>query len=106
MEDSTQETQRLLDAVSLEDMQTPATWRQLTTLVRLRPDNDVLPVRAKYNGKVNTIGLNHITSDEPLWYTLADCVASKLLTGKTPVIDEAITFRPGPSQEGMRGLNL
>lgn len=106
MEDSTRETQAFLDAVSLKDMQTPATWRQLTTLVRLRPDDDVLPVRAKYTGKSNTIGLNHFTSDQPLWYTLADCVASKILTGKTPVIDEAMTFRPGPPQTGMKGLNL
>jgi len=106
MGDSTRETQGFLDAVSLKDMQSPSSWKRLTTLVRLRPNDDALPVRATYDGNVNTIGLNHITSEQPLWYTLADCVASKLLTGKTPVIDEAMTFRPGPPQKGMTGINL
>ena len=31
-----------------------------------------------------TIGVNYLSADRPLWFTLADCVASKLLTGKAP----------------------
>ena len=30
------------------------------------------------------IGVNPLTSTEPLWYTLADLVASRLLTGRAP----------------------
>jgi hypothetical protein len=101
VEDTTNTTQFLLDAITLEDLQNPDTWENLCTLVRLKPDGDLLPVRAQYNGKTNTIGLNYIKTSEPLWYTLADCIVSKLLTGRCPQIDKALTYRPGPPQEGL-----
>ena len=104
--DSTTETQGFLDRITLDDFQHKDTWTRLKTLVRIRPDKDTLPVRAKYDGKVNTIGLNHLTSQKPLWYTLADVTASKLLSGKTPVIEKAISFDPGPPQQGLRPVRI
>jgi hypothetical protein len=104
--DATTETQDLLKRITIADLQKPDTWRSLRVLVRLKPDHDVLPVRAKYDGKINTIGLNYLSCREPLWYTLADCVASKMLTGKTPIIDEAIRFEPGKPQDGLKPINL
>lgn len=104
--DSTAETQAFLDQITLADFQCQDAWRQMRTLVQLSPDNDVLPVRAKYNEKTHTIGLNHLNCDQPLWYTLADCVASKLLTGKTPTIKSALTFEPGPMQSGLKPIDL
>ena len=104
--DSTAETQAFLDRVTMSDFQSINTWRQLTTLVLLPPDHDLLPVRAKYDGKSNTIGLNHLTCTQPLWYTLADCVAAKILSGKTPKIEEAVTFSPGEPQDGLQPINL
>ena len=71
----------------------------------LRPDHDLFPVRAKYDDKSYTIGLNYLTSSEPLWYTLADCIGSKLLTGKMPAIDQALTFEPGPPQQGLQPID-
>jgi hypothetical protein len=35
-----------------------------------------------------------LTSNEPLWYSLADCVAAKLLTGNAPQVVEAIRLVP------------
>jgi hypothetical protein len=90
--DSTAETQAFVDKVSLKDLQKPAAWKALTTLVKLKPNHDVLPVRAKYSGESQTIGLNFLSSRDPLWYTLADVIAAKFLTGKTPEIIEAIRF--------------
>lgn len=104
--DATRETQDLLNRITIGDLQNPGTWRSLPVLVRLKPDNDVLPVRAKYDGKINTIGLNFLSCAEPLWYTLADCIASKMLTGKTPIIDEAVRFEPGNPQDGLTPINL
>ena len=46
-----------------------------------------------------TIGLNYLTSDRPLWFTLADCIASKLLTGRAPKIAQAIRFAPKGAQK-------
>ena len=43
-------------------------------------------MRAAYNGTTWGIGVNPVTSTEPLWYSLADCVASRLLTGKVPKV--------------------
>lgn len=99
-------TQEFLNGIALDDLQKPGTWQCLSTLCRIKPNGDILPVRAPYDGKTNTIGLNYLTSDISLWYTLADCIASKLLTGKAPIIEEAITFDPGPVQDGLKPFDL
>ena len=77
--DSTKVTTQFLAGVTLEDLQKPDTWRRFTTLVNVEPDWDVFPVRAKYAGETQaTIGVNHLKSKRPLWFTLADCMAAKL----------------------------
>jgi hypothetical protein len=100
--ETTADTQGFLDSVTLADLQDPAAWGRLATLVRVKPNGDLFPVRAKYDDRSYTIGLNYLTTKESLWYTLADCIVSKLLTGKCPEIEEAITYRPGPRQEGLK----
>ena len=47
-QDATAETRAFIDEVSLTDLQKPDVWKSLTTLVKIRPDQDVFPVRAKY----------------------------------------------------------
>ena len=106
VEDSTAETQELLNSVTVKSLQQPLMWRKLCTLVRLRPDQDVFPVRAKYNDDTYTIGLNFLSSDEPLWFTLADCIVSKLQTGKSPRIDRAQTYRPGARQNDLKPVRV
>lgn len=52
-------------------------------------------MRGKYGDKKTyNIGLNKLTRDTPIWYTLADVIGSKLLTGKSPKILKAIRFIP------------
>lgn len=105
--DATAETQDFLARVTLDDLQSPDIWPKLTVLVRVQPDNDIFPVRAAYDGDEQaTIGANYIKSPTPLWYTLADCIASKLLTGKPPRIVEAMAFEPGPAQPGLRPIDV
>ncbi len=59
--DATEETQRLLAAVSLSDLQQQNFWPQLTVLVQVVPDGDLLPVRAQYGGdSQRTIGMNYL----------------------------------------------
>jgi hypothetical protein len=62
-----------------------------------------LPIRAPYgdDGQA-TIGANYLTCEEGIWFTLADCIASKFLNGKVPEIIEAITFAPGAPQAGLQ----
>jgi len=104
--DTTSHTREFLGQVSLKDLQKAETWRSLTTLVKIRPDGDIFPIRAKYCGDSQTIGLNGISSERQLWYTLADAIVSKLLTGKTPEIIEAISFSPGEPQSGLRSISI
>jgi len=82
-------------------------WPNLTALVQVKPSDDLLPVRAAFGkSKATNIGLNYLTSKEPLWFTLADCVASKLLTNKTPEVVKAIRFAPGASQGSLKAKSI
>lgn len=40
------------------------------------------------------------------WFTLPDCLAAKFLSGKTPEIVEAVSFTPGPPQQGLKPIKL
>ena len=105
--DTTEKTREFLDKVDLKKLRSQKTWKRLTTLVRVSPNSDVFPVRADYSGeRQSTIGANYLTSEEPLWFTLADCIASKLLTGKSPQIVEAIAFSPGRPQPGLKAIDF
>lgn len=105
--DTTDETRAFLDGIDLEALRSKALWPQLTTLVRVLPDADIFPVRAGYEDvAATTIGANYLSADSPLWFTLADCIAAKLLTGKAPKVVEAMTFSPGEVQSGLRPINL
>ncbi|RXD03754.1 hypothetical protein EQZ23_15705 [Sphingomonas sp. UV9] len=105
--DTSDETRSFLDRIDLDALQSQETWSQMTTLVRVLPDADIFPVRAGYEGEpATTIGANYLSAELPLWFTLADCVAAKLLTGKAPKVVEALTFLPGEVQSGLRPINI
>jgi hypothetical protein len=91
------------------------TWKRLTTLVQVLPEADIFPVRTRYAPRLQeqtksadmpTIGVNYLSADRPLWFTLADCVASTLLAGKAPKVVRAIRFAPKPPQGGLRSLKI
>jgi hypothetical protein len=105
-EDWTAEARMLLARVGLDDLKRQNIWKFLTTLVQISPDDDIFPVRARYGEDSRTIGLNYLSSDAPLWFTLADCIASKLLTGKPPKILKAIRFTPKEPQSGLQSIVL
>ncbi len=97
-----EKTQELLNKITPEDVSYRKFWGKITTICKIRPDNDILPIRSNFGkGKTQNIRLNYLKSaDETLlWYTLPDIIASKLLTGKTPIIEDAITFTPTGTQE-------
>ncbi len=105
--DSTKETRTFLASVTLPDLQRPETWPRLLTLVEVEPDRDVFPVRAQYKDQDQaTIGLNHLSADRPLWFTLADCIASKLITGSAPKIVHAVSFEAGKPQDDLRQIMI
>jgi hypothetical protein len=114
-EDATAETQAFLDSAQLADLQDPVTWRRLTTLVQVLPDADIFPIRARYAARIKektnsadmpTIGVNYLSADRRFWFTLADCVASTLLTGKAPKVIRAIRFSARPPQLNHRTVEI
>lgn len=105
--DSTATTKQWLATIVLADLKTPQKWLELTTLVRVQAKEDIFPVRASYGDSDHTtIAANYLTADIGLWFTLADCVASKLLTGKVPEVLEAVTFAPKEPQTGLQAINI
>ena len=105
--DTTSETQHFLNKVTLSELQHRDAWRSLCTIVQVEPDDDIFPVRAKYGDDAQyTIGSNYLTSKTPLWFTLADCISSKLLTGRAPKILQAISFTPQQMQGGLLPVNI
>jgi hypothetical protein len=78
-------SKELLASMTLERCRLdPETWKEFAGCALVQPDEDILPGRAAYDGSSWGIGINVVTSDEPLWYSMPDCVASALLTGKAP----------------------
>ncbi|MDP9354987.1 MAG: hypothetical protein M3R02_06830 [Chloroflexota bacterium] len=95
--DATEEVQHFLDEVNPDDLFDPETWRGLPAIVEVLPEEDVLPARTRFGDEtysVYGIGVNPVTSPRPLWYTLADCLAAKLRTGKAARVLRAIRFVP------------
>jgi hypothetical protein len=92
---------KFVENIKLEDLKNPKAWKNLNVIVQVLPENDILPVRMRYDEKENTfnIGVNYVTSKTPLWYALPDIIVSKLLTGKSPKILKAIRFVPRGRQQ-------
>ncbi len=101
--DATDWVRVCLRSIETAHVQDADFWTALAVLVQVEPEADIFPVRAKYGQDASfTIGLNTLSSERPLWYTLADCIASKLLTGKAPRIVQALRFTPKAPQKGLR----
>jgi hypothetical protein len=105
--DATADVETFLASITADDLFERQTWQQLTAIVEVQPDADILPVRTDYGlGEGYQIGVNRFTSEEPAWYTLADCVAAKLLTGRAPRVLRALRFVPHGRQPDMRPVSI
>jgi hypothetical protein len=105
-EDCTREAQAFLDSLSLEDLLDPARWPELRFFAQIRPNGDILPVRARYDGVGTNIAFNHFTSDKPIFYAGPDLAASKILTRKSPRIERAFRIVPHGVQAGLKHVAL
>lgn len=107
-EDATEEVRTLLADITLEDCFKQDTWKQFKFFALMRPDDDVLPVRAEYSddGVTKNIAINRLTDHEPTWFSGPDVIGSKLLSGKVPKIERAIRLTPHGQQQGLRSTNL
>jgi hypothetical protein len=99
--DDTENVRKFLERVTLDDLRDPAVWKTLSVIVELRPDNDLLPVRAAYDKENLTVGLNYLSSDQTFFYGLPSIVLSRLLTNKVPKILSATRFVPVGRQNSL-----
>lgn len=112
--DATQEASTILETWTLEDLQNPENWRKLAVIVQVLPEDDIFPVRAVYGdaaprhetNKAANIGLNRLTCKAPLWFTLADCLGTKLLNGRPPKVLKAYRFTPNGQQSNLKQIHL
>ncbi|HXY50182.1 MAG TPA: hypothetical protein VEI01_12080 [Terriglobales bacterium] len=105
-EDCTDEVRVKLRGLELGDTFNPAFWKGLSFFALVLPQRDILPVRTVYNGRTQNIGINYLTSEQPIWFAGPDLVASALLTGKVPQIVKAIRLVPQGRQAGLKNTNL
>jgi hypothetical protein len=97
-----------VNSLEIEDLQKRETWAksEMHSIVKVKPDDDILPIRAEYSKTAKNIGINYLSSDRELWYTIQDAISSKILTGKEPEIVDAITFIPTGVQGNLKDVKI
>jgi hypothetical protein len=117
VEEATEGFRSFVDGLTIESLLEQEIWKQITGLVLIKPDGDLLPVRGDYSKDTGyQIGLNHLTvfdnvlkaeGTEGMWFTLADVAAAKILTGKTPEILKAYRIKSSKGkQDGLKPVKL
>lgn len=107
--DATDEVLDLLEHTTTEDWRHSNKWKSLHAIVEVQPDGDFFPVRAQYGGEEQYgVGQNYLSSSsgETFYFTLADCISSKLRTGKAPTVVRAVGYRALQPQWGLRQFDI
>ena len=104
--DATNEVRELLSRISLDRCFERDLWPRFRFFALVHPDNDILPVRTVYNGTTQNIGVNYLTTNEPIWFAGPDIIASVLLTGRIPQIEKAIRVIPHGKQRNLASTSL
>jgi hypothetical protein len=107
--DFTTGAREMLECAGLDDCFSPAFWKQLRWFALVEPNEDVVPMRAKFGLRSDsdpTLAWNFLTSKQPFWMTGPDVIAAKLMTGKPLKILEAIKVVPHGVQPGLEVVKL
>jgi hypothetical protein len=99
--DVTDRARELLATVTLDRLFDRGVWPELCFFAQLRPEGDILPVRAKWDTEdARQIGINPLTAGNQLWYAGPDLVAAALLGSKPPRIERAFAIVPARDERG------
>lgn len=91
----TKRIQKLLNTFKLEDLQKKDYGKQLRVFVKIIPNMDILPLRAKLeNDNDNIVRNTYVVGQKENWYTLLDVIGSVIRTNKVPEILDAIELIP------------
>ena len=106
IEDATEEIRSFVDSATPKALFQKDAWKNVPGLALIAPGFDLLPVRADYkSGGDYQIGLNYLRA-EPMVYSVADILVSKLLTGRSPKIIQAFRLRAIGLQSTLRPITL
>jgi hypothetical protein len=105
-ESCTRKVRHWLSRMKFEDAFKPAFWKNLPFFALVKPEGDILPVRTVYNGRTRNIGLNYLSSGQPIWYAGPDVVAATLLHGKVPRIIKAVRMKHSGQQKDLSSTDL
>jgi len=109
MDDCAQEARELLEQIARDPLKVlldKSIWPKLRFFSPIRPNGDILPLRAKYDDESQNIGFNYAYRNEQIYYTGFDLATSVLLTGKVPSIDSAFKVVPHAKQAGLRKIRI
>lgn len=107
--DFTAAAREMVKRATLDDCFSPAFWNQLRWYALVEPNEDVVPMRAKFGQREEsdpTLAWNYITSKQPFWVTGPDVIAAKLITGKPLKILKAIAIVPHGVQPELVAVKL
>jgi len=110
--DATQNVRQLLNSIARRPDKCfdRELWPEFRFFALVRTDHDIFPVRAAYKDREPdrlNIGLNYLSSEEPIWFAGPDIIASILLNnGKVPHILKTIRILPVGKQAGLRPVHL
>jgi hypothetical protein len=101
------EARQALRRIGVESLLDPSMWQNLAFFAAIKPKGHILPIRSIYGETGNTnIGVNPLTSNDPIWYSGPDLAASTLLAGRPPKILEAFRLVPQGVQTGIVGTTI
>jgi hypothetical protein len=105
---NTENIKAFISSVNIKDLQNKETWKkpEMHSILKIKPKDDILPIRMEYSKQSKNIGINYLKSDKELWYTIQDVIASKTLTGREPEIVDAITFIPEGIQDNLKDVKI
>ncbi len=106
-EDATDEVRELLKRITSEQCFDRKLWPKFKFFALVKPHEDILPVRTVYNGVTQNIGINHLTSAQPIWFAGPDIISAIILSdGKVPHIEKAYRVVRHSKQAGLGITNL
>jgi hypothetical protein len=109
IDDCAQEARELLEEIARDPVKVlldKGLRPRLRFVALIRPNGDILPLRAKYDDETQNIGFNYAYGSDTIYYTGFDLATSVLLTGNIPVIESAFKVVPHGKQANLRGIHI
>lgn len=106
--EATEEVQEFLNKTTPEDFSNKESYKNLCGFAILSPDGDLLPYRGNFNPKTKekNIAICALEYNGDWYAAIADLVAAKIRSGKTPKIKQAFKFFPIGVQKNIKPITI